>query len=1227
MVVNVFQLQEYKGSSGRLQDFLGAYALDLKGLTKRPCAEGTQRSILSRIDNWLWSKDPSAKTICWLSGDAGTGKSSIASTITSQARKEGYLAASYFFIKSYHATADPRSLFPTLAKELARDIDWGDRAGQAILSALQMRPSLVSDPLSIQASQLFGMPLRILASSPPAGHTRSSKRDSARERVKGLQGGPLLVVIDALDECHAGEQDQVVNALLGASEFIANPRVKILVTSRPTPDLLQQLQATHHNNKIEHMAMDPSSPENMQDIKSFFGKLVRLVSAKCMTLLIIHGPVISQTLTKRADLTFAARRYNGLAASSCGNWTWATSVSAYLEDQPNRSLSKSFFQNVKKSHSFEETALVRNAVTGYTTHTFASRVVELPRDSHAKTVACSIGASQGAVEPSTAHLHTVFKLIISMAFPGTSFEERAAYGYSPRQLLGCLLQCGISLSIYELAELLIDAKDACAANLLDTVQRLRSLLVPHLKLRDITLQSQLQAHKSFVDFLNNTLILSSLLPEEIRRIPTAADTLQSWSHRRLALRCFELLERLNQDPCGIGNLGLLNSEIDDFSNLCAQNISPPCAYASKYWIQHFLAAEPLSCSTLIGSLKKFLTKHLLHWLEHCSLLKITYQAQRDLKDLSEYLSRQYSSSTADANPDVKSLCFKLAKGTREASQYLNTFATPIRDAAPEVYRSALAQVPRNTNIWANYSHLNNDIEVLQGALTDWPIWSVQMSLGDSRAAVRLMKWSADSQYLAVSTTLQEIHVFRASNGAKIGESLKFGQNETISAIDICPDGKLVGANAWGCARVWDLTRGELTREIYDTSLESDDVGFGLVGNATNPTCITVFDTTGVVKQFALRRENGNFPKIKSRRLRVPNDGEDNNNFYWCKVECNSFLVAASANGWLTCSTFQTSEWRMPVKRKICEEFVHTAVVSPDGSQIACICFDIMGMQILSTADLECIHYIVDKPLDLISFGNGTLAYITRQSQPARLHVASVGGDRNAILMDPVYTPESGHYTFSLAPNSPFLAIFKEGLGLLIIPLDWVQSYPDSPGNDGTPAGLPAHNQDITSLAALVNNADQASLQPAFIASDKTTVRSLRAFALGCAPGFDMLSTDSTMSDLLIGVENRTYTFSLSCIGPGRMSSYPITQLLPPFGAALPPGSRSKRHVWIEENESGWIKLSNGRYVMWVFSRNGTCHVVSDKDGIIMSPVPSKSRSQILVADCQRRIQNLKFRGS
>jgi len=181
----------------------------------------TRECLLRETKTWIM--DPDGHRICWITGMAGTGKTSIAKTVCVEAKSDPVivLGGSFFCSRSTGVAAqrDIRCVVPTLAQLFAQR---SDKFRLALAGAIE--PGIQHQEVAAQIEQLLCTPLLAL-------------RDSR---------APILFVIDALDECGGETSDgmldnatchSVVTSLLEALVSLAQSKpqlpVKFLVTSRP----------------------------------------------------------------------------------------------------------------------------------------------------------------------------------------------------------------------------------------------------------------------------------------------------------------------------------------------------------------------------------------------------------------------------------------------------------------------------------------------------------------------------------------------------------------------------------------------------------------------------------------------------------------------------------------------------------------------------------------------------------------------------------------------------------------------------------------------------------------------------------------------------------------------------------------------------------------------------------------------------------------------------------
>ena len=160
---------------------------------------GTRRDVLSQLESWLNSEND--KHVYWLNGLAGTGKSTIAQTLTETSFADGKLGASFFCSRDFDDRSNLRKIFPTLAFQLAHRYP---RFREKLLQVLTASPDVGQESLCSQMEKLIVGPLK-------ATHT------------------PTLIIIDALDECKDEEPASAILSILSC--YVDQiPYVKFFIT-------------------------------------------------------------------------------------------------------------------------------------------------------------------------------------------------------------------------------------------------------------------------------------------------------------------------------------------------------------------------------------------------------------------------------------------------------------------------------------------------------------------------------------------------------------------------------------------------------------------------------------------------------------------------------------------------------------------------------------------------------------------------------------------------------------------------------------------------------------------------------------------------------------------------------------------------------------------------------------------------------------------------------------
>ena len=179
----------------------------------------------------------------WLHGVAGSGKSTIATSIEDYFRDIFQLGA---FLKFERGKSNPSSVI----REIAFNLSLFDASiGSSILEHVEKDKKVASALLSRQFEELLLHPLDGIAKP-------GSERSMNQEMV--------IIVIDGLDEC-GSPHDRKDLMRLFSNEFTKLPSfIRFFITSCLEPGIINAL--THQSDSVHEVVLDYTSDTSQHDV-------------------------------------------------------------------------------------------------------------------------------------------------------------------------------------------------------------------------------------------------------------------------------------------------------------------------------------------------------------------------------------------------------------------------------------------------------------------------------------------------------------------------------------------------------------------------------------------------------------------------------------------------------------------------------------------------------------------------------------------------------------------------------------------------------------------------------------------------------------------------------------------------------------------------------------------------------------------------------------------------
>lgn len=446
-------------------------------------------------------KDTNAPNVFFILGRAGTGKSTIATTIAEEYQRKGQLGSHQYFLRD---KSDPAYIFRTIAYDLARRCQ---ATAEAINSQLDANEITSATPERAFEILLFD-PIQAIS---------NSKED-----------GNILIVLDALDECGSRETREPYIRLIKEKLQTLPLNYRFLITSRPEEDITSPNEL--ERLRLRHMDLDYESDNAKSDV-------LKYIQTKL-------GDLKSRGRIKEDPSCPWDESMKTLSNAAGGLFIWAATAVRLIESKKQ------------------------------------NKAGELKRLVNQKSLSLD-------------HLYA------------TALENSLDWDDGTRR------------DFPRVFSLVLFGKEQLTTASIDTM----------MDLDDGTTQSNLECLRSLVAFgpdepvrLYHTSLYDYLISEEA--CGKAWFINEEREKARISLRCFELMEGLRFNICGMQTSYKLNKDVDNLENRVKENISTSLLYACRHWATH-LREAPYS-EDLCKQLESFAKNRLLYWVEVLSLTGSLY---------------------------------------------------------------------------------------------------------------------------------------------------------------------------------------------------------------------------------------------------------------------------------------------------------------------------------------------------------------------------------------------------------------------------------------------------------------------------------------------------------------------------------------------------------------------------------------------------------------------------
>ncbi|KAF7371527.1 AAA-16 domain-containing protein [Mycena venus] len=236
-----------------------------------------------------------SRSICWLHGPAGAGKSAIMQTLCQKLQAAGQLGGAFFFKRGHATRGNSKVLFATLAYQLA---EHNHDLKPLISQVVEDSPSLVARHMEVQLLKLIVEPCQSLTNS-----------------------SPLILLIDGLDECETQKSQAEILQLIGNTVRNHPKAFRFLIASRTEAHIREAFDDSSFDETLDSVNVCQS----FEDVKKYFNDQFARISHE-------HGHIMTDVPTPWPSPDVV----DSLVHKSSGYFVYASTVIKFIDDKKFR---------------------------------------------------------------------------------------------------------------------------------------------------------------------------------------------------------------------------------------------------------------------------------------------------------------------------------------------------------------------------------------------------------------------------------------------------------------------------------------------------------------------------------------------------------------------------------------------------------------------------------------------------------------------------------------------------------------------------------------------------------------------------------------------------------------------------------------------------------------------------------------------------------------------------